>query len=120
MQALANNLMSRAVQLSRHDAVSPTSAASMCITITQLQLQQAQKLGDSATMPAIALLTAAYQQLAAAGEVAVAAGGEMQEAVGKLKQEVGHVLAYVGLFHSELLYGWFGSAEPPKQGQMRQ
>ncbi|GAB4822052.1 hypothetical protein N2152v2_009098 [Parachlorella kessleri] len=80
-QALANNLMSRAVQLSRHDSVSPTSAASMCITITQLQLQQAQELDDGATVPAIALLTAAYQQLAAAGEVAVAAGGEMWEAV---------------------------------------
>jgi hypothetical protein len=80
--------MSRAVQLSRHDAVSPDSAVSMCIAITQLQLQQAHVLGNSESMLAVALLTAAYQQLAAA-ELPSVRDAQLREGVVQLKQEVG-------------------------------
>lgn len=88
MQSLASNLVARAVQLSRHDAVSPDSAVSMCISVTQLQLQQAS--AASSNMVAVALLMGAYQQLVAAEQPAAeSSNAQLRLGVVELKQEVG-------------------------------
>ena len=63
-QALANNLLSRALALSRHAAAGPVAAVCMCISVAELQLQQAQgMLARGDILLAVALLTTAYQQL---------------------------------------------------------
>lgn len=60
----------------------------MCLSITQLQLQQAEVLGDgSETMLAVALLTAAYQQLSTAEALPVV-DSKLKQGVKELQLEV--------------------------------
>ncbi|KAI3435859.1 hypothetical protein D9Q98_001917 [Chlorella vulgaris] len=77
-QALANNLLSRAVQLSRHPAVGPDAAACCAIAVAELQLGQAQQMlpkGGHMANLAAALLSSAVQQLTRSDLQDVAAGG---------------------------------------------
>ena len=76
-QSVANNMLVRALNLSKHEAVGPAAQASMSLSIAELQLVQAQEMmGDAATAATAAvLLQSAQQHLDGAGAAAAAAGG---------------------------------------------
>ena len=83
LQALANNLLARAVQLSRHEAVGPAATVCCSLAVTELQLQQAAAMlakGGPMRSLAAALLDSSAQQLAAPDLQAAAAGSEAHTA----------------------------------------
>lgn len=92
VQALANNLLSRAVQLSRHAAVGHDAAACCAVSVADLQLHQAKQMlskGGTMSSLAAALLSSAIQQLSSGDlqEVA-AAGGSHAPAIRTARQRV--------------------------------
>lgn len=91
-QALANNLLSRAVQLSRHAAVGPAAAVACTLAVAELQLQQAGAMlakGGPMCSLAAALLSTSYQQLTS-GELSApaAAGGDLAAGLLGAKKQV--------------------------------
>lgn len=78
LQALANNLLSRAVSLSRHAAIGPDAMLCCAVGIAELQLSQAHAMLDSGgTMSSLAaaLLSSSYQQLCSKSLADAAASG---------------------------------------------
>lgn len=62
-QVLANNLLARAVALSRHAAAGPDACVAMAVAVAGLQLEQAHALLARGDAPlAVCLLSAAHQQ----------------------------------------------------------
>lgn len=93
LQALATNLLSRAVQLSRHAAVGPDAAACCAMAVAELQLEQARHMfakGGTMCGLAAALLTSSYQQLTT-GDLQSACMGGGPHAAGLMyaKKQVG-------------------------------
>ena len=83
LQALANNLLTRAVHLSRHAAVGPDAAACCAIAVAELQLEQARQMmakGGTMCSLAVALLSSSYQQLSSADLQAATAAGSCHRA----------------------------------------
>lgn len=78
LQALANNLLSRAVTLARHAAVGPDAALCCAVGIAELQLSQAHAMlasGGAMAGLAAALLSSSYQQLCSTSLADAAASG---------------------------------------------
>lgn len=78
LQALANNLLSRAVALSRHAAVGPDAALCCAVGIAELQLSQAHAMlasGGTMSSLAAALLSSSYQQLCSSSLAEAAESG---------------------------------------------
>lgn len=92
-QALANNLLGRAVQLSRHAALGPDAVVCCALAVAELQLQQARAMlakGGPMCSLAVALLSTSYQQLTGA-DLEAAAASSAARAAGLLdaKKQVG-------------------------------
>lgn len=93
LQALANNLLARAVQLSRHDTVGPDAAVCCALAVAELQLQQARAMlgkGGAMRSLAAALLDGSYQQLAAPDlQMAATGSAANRAALQDAKKQVG-------------------------------
>lgn len=93
MQALANNLLGRAVQLSRHEAVGADASVCCTLAVAELQMQQARgMMGKGMASLAVALLSSSLQQLTST-DMQGAAGGSPAHADGlqAAKKQVGAV-----------------------------
>lgn len=93
-QALANNLLGRAVQLSRHTALGPDATVCCALAVAELQLQQAKAMlakGGTMCSLAVALLSTSYQQLTGGDLQAAAAASSAARVAGLLdaKKQVG-------------------------------
>ena len=95
MQALANNLLSRAALLSRHAALGPEATVCCAVAIAELQLRQACRMltaeaqGGAQPSLAVALLAAAYQQLTGDElQAAAASAGGHAASLAHAKHEV--------------------------------
>lgn len=93
-QALANNLLGRAVQLSRHAALGPNATVCCALAVAELQLQQARAMlakGGTMCSLAVALLSTSYQQLTDGDLEAAAAASSAARSAGLLdaKKQVG-------------------------------
>jgi len=68
MQSMANNMLARALQISKHEILTAPTLAHMSLSIAELQLAQAQRMPNAANecSTAIVLLRSAEQHLEAA------------------------------------------------------
>lgn len=63
-QSVANNMLARALQLSKHEAVGPATSCQMAVSIAELQLEQAKSMLErDAAATALVLLQSAQQHL---------------------------------------------------------